>query len=288
MLALCLYFSRSTAIASWKSAKQRDMLKHALNVRDVDSQLQHFQGAADVQLPYANDNVPSFTPPPAYIADTTAASSFLPPPDACKQCWIFYPWAHVYYPSAETSNTDCLTALMAAPTPNLPPLELEPQPGYAYVVLPELSAEIDCKPFTTYTSQTFSFAPHQLSTMSGPQNLTREFNFGDLPCPPPEIVSEVQWFYNPEYNPTRRYSPFLAPFTQIWDLDPKFKSYPCTVALNQGMDPPSPLPTAKVPTPPKDRKRPMRLARHRGDALEGAHRLPSLPLQTNPPLSERL
>lgn len=123
--------------------------------------------------------------------------------------------------------------------------------------------------------------------MSGPQNLTGEFNFEDLPCPPPKLASEVQWFYNPEYNPSRRYSPFLAPFTHIYDLDPAFKAYPCTVALNQGMDPAAPLPSANGPTPPKGPMHPARLARHRRDALEGAHRLPSLPVETNAPLSAK-
>ncbi|KAI4108314.1 MAG: hypothetical protein LQ339_002215 [Xanthoria mediterranea] len=313
----------STATAFWKMVKQPNTPKRTMNEREVDSQIPHFWGAAKFQPPFTNNslsllrspeapanhhpNLPStivestsiasdtsvstdaatFVPPPPYITDAANPTSFRPPSDSCNRCYIFYPWAHVYYPSAETSNTECLSALTAAPTPNLPPLGLEPRPGYAYVVLPELSAEINCTPFTTYKSKTFSFPPHQLSTMSGPQNLTAEFNFEDLPCPPPKLASEVQWFYNPEYNPRRRYSPFLAPFSEIWDLDPAFKAYPCTVALNQGMDPASMLASATKPTPPKGHMRPARLARHRRDALEGAHRLPSLPVETNPPLSAK-
>ena len=122
-----------------------------------------------------------------------------------------------------------------------------------------------------------------LSTMQGPQNLTKEFNFGDLPCPPAELASEVQWFYNPAFNPTRRYSPFIAPFSELWDIDPLFKALPCTVALNQGMDPPSLLPTASAPTRPTRGPRPARLARHRRNAVEKAHRVLNLPLETNPP-----
>ncbi|KAL9628848.1 MAG: hypothetical protein Q9204_005622, partial [Flavoplaca sp. TL-2023a] len=311
---------RSTTAAFWHMVKQGSTQKDPLTQRDVDTQPQHFKNIGNVQPLFANhslstlqnsltqadDNADlaffssaspinagdvlvstdasSFTPPPAVIADDTTATSFHPPSDECKQCWLFYPWAHVYYPPAETSNTECLTALTAAPAPNLPPLELDPKPGYAYVVLPEVSAEMDCKIFTTYTSQTFSFAPHMLSTMQGPQNLTKEFNFGDLPCPPAELASEVQWFYNPAYNPTRRYSPFIAPFSELWDIDPLFKALPCTVALNQGMDPPSLLPTASAPTrPTKGPRRPGRLARYRRDAVEEAHRVINLPIETDPP-----
>ena len=117
--------------------------------------------------------------------------------------------------------------------------------------------------------------------MQGPQNLTQEFNFGDLPCPPAALASEVIWFYNPSFNPSRRYSPFIAPFSEIWDIDPMFKSKPCTVALNQGMDPPIPLPAAKAPTRGGGRLGPGRVRR---DAQEGAHRTPTLPMKTNPPL----
>lgn len=142
--------------------EQQDTPKRALNERDVDSQILRFRGSVNVQPPFTNDSLsafdhpqapandhldlpstiggspsvasdapvptdtPLFTPPPAYIADTTTATSFHPPPDACKQCWIFYPLAHVYYPPAATSNTECLTALTAAPAPNHPPLALEP------------------------------------------------------------------------------------------------------------------------------------------------------------------
>ncbi|KAL8785601.1 MAG: hypothetical protein Q9213_003255 [Squamulea squamosa] len=301
----------------WRVFQRRDLSKPSFDEPDIDSNLKNFHGPASVLPPITNGSLPapqapetpadnianfppmingnpsiasdppvpmdldSFTPPPAFLASTT---SFQPPPDACKQCWIFYKWAHIYYPPAETSNTLCLTALTAAPTPHLPPLELEPKSGYAYVVLPTLSAEIDCKPITTYTSQTFSFPPGQLFTQHGPgglQNLTREFNFRDLPCPPPDIAAEAIWFYNPEFNPTRRYSPFIAPFSEIWDLDPKFKSLPCTVALNQGMDPPVPLSSAGRATPPKGL-----LGQHlRRDGLQAAHRVPNLPVETNPPFT---
>ena len=152
---------RSTTTAFWHMVKQGSAQKDTLTQRDVDPQPQQFENIGNVQPPFANHSlstlqnsltqandkadlallssasptnagdalmstdVSSFTPPPAVIADDTTATSFHPPSDDCKQCWLFYPWAHVYYPPAETSNTECLTALTAAPTPNLPPLELD-------------------------------------------------------------------------------------------------------------------------------------------------------------------
>lgn len=152
----------STAAAFWKMVKQPNTPKRTMNEREVDSQFPHFRGAAKFQPPFTNDslsalqspeapanhhsNLPftivestsmasdtsvstdaaAFVPPPPYIADTANPTSFGPPSDSCNQCYIFYRWAHVYYPPAETSNTECLSALTAAPTPNLPPLGLEP------------------------------------------------------------------------------------------------------------------------------------------------------------------
>ncbi|KAL8668961.1 MAG: hypothetical protein Q9168_006432 [Polycauliona sp. 1 TL-2023] len=311
---------RASAMALWSGTVQRDSPNRVLDQRDVESQFQQFQKPPDDHHPLGNDSLSAFPqlkapvnnhapsvvaagpsvvsdaplpfdesfsmPPPAFITDMPTVGAFNPSQEVCDQCWISYPYAQVYYPSAEASNTECLKSLTAAPEPNLPPLELDLQPGFAYIVLPEISAKTNCKVFTTFTSQTFSFAPHQLSTIQGPQNITKEFDFGDLPCPPPELASEVQWFYNPAFNPSRRYSPFIAPFTAIYDLDPRFKSLSCRVALNQGMDPATAVSTANGPSLPGAQLHPARL-RRRKDILEGAHRVPSLPLETESPLTGR-
>ncbi|KAL8702994.1 MAG: hypothetical protein Q9201_003831 [Fulgogasparrea decipioides] len=186
--------------------------------------------------------------------------------------------------------------------------QLYRKPGSAYVVIPELSAGNACTKIAEFTSQTFTFGPGQLSTLQGPANITKEFNFADLPCPPPDVASDDIWLYNPAVNPAKTYAPVVAPFPQIYDLDPAF--HDCTVGLNQGIDPASILPIAKGPTIPdfpRGHLGPMAgkrapkgpqpsdigvqgikshlglLRRPRQGSPTNAHSVPQLPIETNPP-----
>ena len=152
-------------------------------------------------------------------------------------------------------------------------------------MIPELSAGNACSDVgPAFYNETFTFGPHELSTIQGPENITKEFNFGDLPCPPPDVASDAIWLYNPAVNPTQTYAPVIAPFSQIYDLHPEFKD--CTVALNQGFDPPLALPVAEGPSVPKylppGRSRGPRLGplRQRNDPMN-AHNVPRGPAQTS-------
>lgn len=85
-----------------------------------------------------------------------------------------------------------------------------------------------------------SFAPGELSTIEGTAGATKAFDFGDLPCPPPNVASADWWFYNPVANPTRPYEPRILPPTQVKQLDPAFAT--CSFApIYQGFDPPAVL-----------------------------------------------
>ncbi|KAI4091252.1 MAG: hypothetical protein LQ344_004245 [Seirophora lacunosa] len=213
-------------------------------------------------------------PPTTNSEDPVSPSPQRPKPaedtDDCSKCFIIYKYVDVYYPPAASSVTDCLTELDLAgvPTPTIPPglkqyvylrshlgfriyklTDLRRREGHnAYIVVPELSAGNRCTKITEFTSLTFTFAPGELSTIQGPANITKEFNFGDLPCPPPDISSDAHWFYNPSFNPTQTYAPLVAPFSQLYDLHPAFKD--CIVADNQGFDPAIALPPADAPTLP--------------------------------------
>ncbi|KAL8676090.1 MAG: hypothetical protein Q9186_007353 [Xanthomendoza sp. 1 TL-2023] len=185
-------------------------------------------------------------------------------------------------PTFDPTMPDDYGAMM--PSPSLPP-GLEPNSEKVYVVIPELSAGNACTQVAKYTSQTFTFGPGELSTVQGPANITKAFNFEDLPCPPPDLAADVIWFYNPAYNPTQTYAPFLAPFPQLYNLDPAFQH--CTVALNQGLDPPTPQPTAKGPTIPLPIERfgPRLGPLRRGMPPMVAHSVPSIPTATSSPES---
>ncbi|KAL8818990.1 MAG: hypothetical protein Q9223_002489 [Gallowayella weberi] len=166
------------------------------------------------------------------------------------------------------------------PSPSLPP-GLKPDSEKVFVVIPELSAGNACTQVAKYTSQTFTFGLGELSTVQGPANITKAFNFEDLPCPPPDLAADVIWFYNPAYNPAQTYAPFLAPFPQLYKLDPAFEH--CIVAMNQGLDPPVPQATANGPTIPIGPLGPHRgLLRPRMPPM-AAHNVPNLPTATRSP-----
>ena len=90
-----------------------------------------------------------------------------------------------------------------------------------------------------YYDHTIAFAPGALSTIVGNPPQTQEFNFSDLPCPPPDVASADNYFYNPSWNPGRAYAPMIAPPSEIFALDPAFTS--CVAAVYQGFDPPHTL-----------------------------------------------
>lgn len=158
------------------------------------------------------------------------------------------------------------------------------QPGSAYVVIPSLSAGNKCTLLAAYSSQTFTFGPGQLSTIQGPSSVTKEFNFADLPCPPPEVAADETNFYNPAVNPTKTYAPIIAPFQQLFDLNPAFHN--CIVGANQGIDPYTALPVG-VPTKPNrnDILGPIgRKFPPRDGSPINAHNVPRLPNETVLPM----
>lgn len=59
------------------------------------------------------------TPMPANLSMSTPSPS-LPLSDDCSQCFIIFKYVSVYYPPAESSNTDCLKGI-ETPSPSLPP-----------------------------------------------------------------------------------------------------------------------------------------------------------------------
>lgn len=217
---------------------------------------------------------------PANLSTNTPLPS-LPSSDDCSQCFIIFKFVSVYYPPAQSSSTDCLKGV-ETPSASLPP-GLEPLPGSAYVVIPELSAGNACTKIAEFTSLTFTFGPGELSTIQGPANITKEFNFADLPCPPPDVASDVKWLYNPEVNPTRTYMPVVAPFSQLYELQPGLQD--CNVGLNQGFDPSIAIPTANGPTLPRHDKEKMGLGSfHPRRHPVGAHQVPRFPTRTGQPL----
>ncbi|KAI4193747.1 MAG: hypothetical protein LQ350_008177 [Teloschistes chrysophthalmus] len=159
------------------------------------------------------------------------------------------------------------------------------EPGSAYVIIPTLSAGNACTRIAAYFSQTFTFGPGQLSTIQGPSSVTKEFNFADLPCPPPDIAADDIWFYNPAANPAQTYAPIIAPFQQLFDLDPAF--HDCTVGANQGFDPSVALPVALGPTQPKEERlgplRPRSILPRDGLPIN-AHVVPRFPSETASPM----
>lgn len=122
-----------------------------------------------------------------------------------------------------------------------------------YLVFPTISAGNACtRVGNIYYDHTIAFAPGAISTIVGNTGVTQEFNFADLPCPPPEVAAADIYFYNPQSNPGRPYSPMIAPPQEIFDMDPAFKS--CVAAVYQGFDPPRPFPSYKGPQVPDPNK----------------------------------
>ena len=111
-----------------------------------------------------------------------------------------------------------------------------------YLVFPTISAGNACTRIgNIYYDQTIAFAPGALSTIVGNSGATQEFNFADLPCPPPDVASADNYFYNPSWNPGRAYAPMIAPPQEIFNLDPAFAS--CGAGGYQCFDPPRAFPT---------------------------------------------
>ena len=108
-----------------------------------------------------------------------------------------------------------------------------------------VSAVDNCRStIAEYTSLTFSFAPGELSTgepVRGPK--AAPFNFADLPCPPPSVVS-ANWYY---YHPGMPYRPHIIPPPQIYQLHPHFSN--CFAYPGSVYDPPFALTPQIVLTP---------------------------------------
>ena len=105
-----------------------------------------------------------------------------------------------------------------------------------YLVFPTISAGNACtRVGNIYYDHTIAFAPGAISTIEGNTGVTKEFNFADMPCPPPEVAAADSYFYNPQWNPGRPYSPIIAPPKEIFDMDPAFAN--CVAAVYQGFDP---------------------------------------------------
>ena len=150
------------------------------------------------------------------------------------------------------------------------------------MVFPTVSAGNSCtRVGNIYTSVTMSFAPGELSTIEGLNGPTKVFDFADLPCPPPAVASGDWYFYNPQYNPGQAYNPFIAPPPGIFALDPAFSG--CVPAENQGLDPPTALPTAPGVSGPVHNNGPYRPPMQHNEARAHARNVPWTPTETNPP-----
>jgi hypothetical protein len=99
-----------------------------------------------------------------------------------------------------------------------------------------------------YSAVRYSFLPGELSTVQFRYGSTKAFNFEDLPCPPESVRYANGW-----NDGDCTYQPFLAPMTQILNLDPAFKE--CWVPGCGLWDPPhalTPQGTLWVTTTPAD------------------------------------
>ena len=105
-------------------------------------------------------------------------------------------------------------------------LTLCSQSPSVYAIFESIRASNGCNTVgKTFAGFTTSFAPGALSTI-GPDFRTSSFNFGDLPCPPPDKG----------WDPSKgRYQPQLAPPEFLFTLDPAFAT--CTPGFKQGIDP---------------------------------------------------
>ncbi|KAL8689170.1 MAG: hypothetical protein Q9218_005099 [Villophora microphyllina] len=109
------------------------------------------------------------------------------------------------------------------------------------------------KPASDFNEPPSPLSQHPITKTAlrdGPQSIKKEFNFEDLPCPPPDVAS----------SPGKPYQPMVAPFPQLWDLDPRFRD--CIVGPNQGLDPFNALSKADGPTLSKDLFAPLQDQQH--------------------------
>ena len=89
---------------------------------------------------------------------------------------------------------------------------------------------------SVYTSVVLTLAPGKLSTIEGRDEATRAYDFADLPCPPSDVASRNSLFYNPTSNPTQPYRPRISIPTEVFKLDPAWRTCTAT-AQYEGFDP---------------------------------------------------
>ena len=102
-----------------------------------------------------------------------------------------------------------------------------------YAIFESIRASDGCDTIgTTFAGLTTSFPPGVLSSV-GPDSRIYSFNFGDLPCPPPDKG----------WDPSKgQYRPQLAAPSFLFKLDPAFAA--CKTGYSQGIDPFYTLPPA--------------------------------------------
>lgn len=244
---------------------------------------------------------PAATLPPTQASQGGVfAEGAAPAPDAvaagqdCSgQCSLFFQFIDLFYwPTENTNNTACLAGVTDSP-PAMP-TDLNPISPSVYLVFPTISAGNSCtRVGNIYERQTIAMAPEAVSSIIGTSGVAAQFNYADLPCPPPDVASAQAFFYNPQFNPGRAYGPMISPPPELFALDPAFKD--CVAAVYQGFDPPKAMPTGHGPSGPGGFKRRRSYPRHPMEAGSGpgkrslqksqpAHRVPRGPAQTPFPL----
>ena len=196
----------------------------------------------------------------------------------------------MYYWPEGPQNTACLSAnpLVTSTLTGIPNMyeSNTPQTRHAsllnicsqspsvYVVFPTIRGYDGCSRIgDIYFDLTTSFAPGALSTIR-PDSTTYSFNFGDLPCPPPD----VDWD-----SSNGSYAPQLAPPDFLFDLHPAFKT--CIPGSIQGIDPPMTLTHAAADSGPGAVGCPRGQCRRSKRAIEHAHPMQWAPQRTTEPTS---
>lgn len=196
--------------------------------------------------------------------------------DCSGQCSLFFQFIDLFYwPTENTNNTGCLAGVTDSPPAQ--PTDLNPIFPSVYLVFPTISAGNSCtRVGNIYERQTIAMAPEAVSSIIGTSGVAAQFNYADLPCPPPDVASAQSFFYNPQFNPGRAYGPMISPPPELFALDPAFKD--CVAAVYQGFDPPRAMRPGSGPSGPGG---PGKFKRRRSlQKSQPAHRVPRGPAQT--------
>ena len=251
--------------------------------------------AASTTTIYPNTAASTTTIVPSAAASTTVTDLIATTADS-SDCSLFFDYVDIYYYPTAAPNTACLSGLPSASAGDLPSgftklygirikLHMHPADSFhsqspsVYLVIPTISAgNSNSQVGIIHTSVTMSFDEGQLSTIELPSRATNVFDLGDLPCPPASVASADWWLYNPSYNPDRPYRPLLSAPPGIFNIDPAWGN--CVTAVNQGIDPPTALPTVTGLSGPDVRHGPPRM--HRREPVH-AHRVLQGPVETGSP-----